>query len=332
MNDSTLQPGSPSPRERGDAAVSTAYTSSSSVGGRGGRLDEDRSRPTGFVRPTGERAVRALAALDDDRLADAETHITALPDSPAGECAWKLQLGGLLEVARSDLAAAVPLFLQAASAALIHAYGHTEDCDTDAMRLAAWAVEKVGEVYRRQDCPCSAEEAHMTAFRLRSEHGSSAEMWETAVSLGLDAALAGRWVDAARWHRIAIDLGSRAAEEPAHKKAVAWTHLVNTLISDGHFEDSVAAARTARDLWREHDVGAVMAARADVNLGHALLRFGESLHDVDTSRCRSVLGEALQWLTGAREALLAFGPVYAADADWCHQQVDFAQRMIDVMD
>ena len=42
------------------------------------------------------------------------------------------------------------------------------------------------------------------------------------------------------------------------------------------FEDTVAAARTAREWWHEHDITAVTAARADMKLGHALLRLAAS--------------------------------------------------------
>ena len=333
MSESSSQTRSSESKRRDEPREEPACPQASTAGGWLQRLtNEERVRPSGFSRPTSERAIRALKALEDDRLVDAEAHITALSESPPGEHAWKCRLGGLLAVARGDSAAAVALFLQAASSALVQAYGREDGCDADAFRLCASALEKVGELYRRQDRADDATQMHMAALRLRSEHGSFAELWESAVSLGLDADLGRRLTDAAKWHRTAIDLGSRANEGAARKKAIASTHLSKTLMSDGRYEEGVAVARGARELWREHDVGAVWAARADLNLGHALLEFGGSLHDRDAARAGTILNEALGWLTGALKELHAFGSEYTADADWCGEQIDFAKRLLDSLD
>ncbi|UCC31990.1 MAG: hypothetical protein JSU86_06860, partial [Phycisphaerales bacterium] len=48
------------------------------------------SRPTGVVQPTHERAARALTALEQKRISDAEEHIAAVPDSSMTDRAWKL--------------------------------------------------------------------------------------------------------------------------------------------------------------------------------------------------------------------------------------------------
>ena len=64
-----------------------------------------------------------------------------------------------------------------------------------------------------------------------------------------------------------------------------------------------------------------------MKLGYALLRHGESLHDSDPQRAKAVLAEAIDDLTTAHESLLAFGPACAADAHWCVEQKDFAERL-----
>ena len=138
MSESPSQTRSSESKRRDEPPEEPACPQASTAGGRPQRLtNEERVRPSGFSRPTSERAIRALKALEDDRLVDAETHITALSESPAGEHAWKCRLGGLLAVARGDSAAAVALFLQAASSALVQAYGREDGCDADAFRLCA---------------------------------------------------------------------------------------------------------------------------------------------------------------------------------------------------
>ena len=64
-----------------------------------------------------------------------------------------------------------------------------------------------------------------------------------------------------------------------------------------------------------------------MNLGYALLRHGEALHDGDPAQAIGVLTQAIDYLTAAHESLLAFGSDHAADAQWCSEQKDFAQRL-----
>jgi hypothetical protein len=290
------------------------------------------ARPAGFVKPQSERGVRALKALEDGRLADAETNIAAITDSPPDEYAWKCHLGGLLAAARCDPTAALPLFLQAAGSALVEAYGRVSECDCESLRLAASALDKAGALYRRYDRPADATQAHAAALQLRKAHGSVEEEWETAVNLGLDADLARRYADAAAWHRTAVELGSRASEESARLRAIASSHLSKTLLADEDFQGSVAAARDAGELWRKHDAGELSAIRAELNLGHALLKLGESLHGDDVARARSALDEALTSLNGASKELAAFGPQCGPDVKWSEEQIDFAKRLLDSLD
>ncbi len=163
---------------------------------------------------------------------------------------------------------------------------------------------------------------------MREQHGSFDELWETAVELGLDADVARRYEDAQHWHRAAIESAERVDEEAKRKQAIAWTNLSTSCTQGGLHDEAVSAARTARDFWREHDVGAVSTAQADLKLGSALLKQGESLHERGDKLARPALDEAGKWLTTAREALLAFGMDHAAEVRLCLEQKDFARRLL----
>jgi len=197
----------------------------------------------------------------------------------------------------------------------------------ESFRLAARALEKAGWLYRHQDRPDRAYHSHLSAYHIRNEHGSFEETWETATSLGHDADLAGKHADCQSWHRIAIQAAARAAEEPERRQAISFTNLSLSLIKSNLHEDAVAAARTARHWWHKHDMGSSAAARADLILGHALLRHGERLCEAGNTNAQAVLDDAMQLLTSAREALSAFGDDTSADVRWCDEQTDFAQRL-----
>ena len=296
------------------------------------RETDSDSRPKGFVRPTHERAVRALAALQDARLADAEKHVIAIPDSPMDNRAWKLYLRGLTAIQKREFADAETLLLQAAATASIWAWSMEDGTAAEGLRLLASCLEKTGLLYRRSDRPDDAYTTHLAALHLRCAHGSIDERWETLVSLGLDADVARRYADAENWYRRALSDGARADEEAERKQAAAWSHLAVCLTAVGRHEEAVHAARTARDFWRAHDPGATAVAKADLALGHALLQHGESLYADDSERTRLILHEARDWLTAAHESLLAFGPECAADAGGCQEQLDFAGRLLASLD
>lgn len=205
--------------------------------------------------------------------------------------------------------------------------GVPNDASAEALDLAAAALQKAGLVYRRQDRPHHAYRAHLAAFSLRAVAARPEQTWETAISLGIDADLARRFAVGRMWHRAAIAYGAASAEASDRKQGMAYNNLAGSLIDSGDFADAVEAARHARDHWHRHDLGAVTAARADMNLGYALLRLGASRHDADARGAAGVLDEALTWLASAHEALLAFGVEAAADAEWCAEQRDFAQRL-----
>jgi len=284
-------------------------------------------RPIGPVQPEEESTVRAMRALERGRLGEAEKYIDLIPDSEPVGHTWKLFVQGLLAVERGDLAFAGPLLLQVASQASHEGEALQTPFDLTMLRLSARALEKVGWIYRRQDRPDDAYRTHRLAYDIRAKHGSFEEVWEAATSLGLDADLARRYEDGQAWHRVAIEAGGHAAEQPQRKRAVAWTNLAASLTKSGSHDRAVEAARTARSWWHKHDITAVSAARADMILGGTLLKQGEALHGSDPERAGTVLEEATEWLTASREALLAFGPDNAVDADWCDQQADFARRL-----
>jgi tetratricopeptide (TPR) repeat protein len=289
---------------------------------------EVQNRPGGFPVPPDPRLVRARRALKERRIKDAEKLISSIGDDPdAARSAWTTLLSGLIALERSDLASAGPSLALAAFRAIQEPASGPQD-ERDGYRLAAWALEELGVVFRRQDHPEQAYRVHLEAYRQRDAHGSFDELWETAVSLGLDAHLTGNHEDAARWHEQAIELAEKTTDQAQRKQAVAWTHLASSLTAWGHHDDAVDAARRALEFHRAHDPAAPTAAQAEMNVGYALLKQGESLHDIDAEHAAVVLKRAINGLEAAHEALCAFGAETAADAQWCDEQLDFARRLL----
>jgi len=285
--------------------------------------------PTGWVQPTHERALLALKAINESRWSDADKHVAAIPESPLYDYAWKVYLAGRLAAERHDFPAAEARFLEAASAALVSGLADEKNVSTDAMRLGAAAMEKLGCAYRRQERLDDAHHSHRAAYCLRQEHGSFDERWETAMSLAVDCTVARRHDEAQRWCRVAIGLAAAASDQPAAKQAQAWSRLSAALTALGRHEEAVAAARTARDFWRMHDIAAVTAARADLEVAQALMKFGESVYERDATAARTILSEALECLTTAAEELPPFGPEAADDVRRSAELTDFARRLLD---
>jgi len=285
--------------------------------------------PTGWVQPTHERALLALKAINESRWSDADKHVAAIPESPLCEYAWKAYLAGRLAADRHDFPAAEARFLEAASAALVSGLGDEKHVSTDAMRVGAAAMEKMGCAYRRQERLDDAHRSHRAAYRLRQEHGSFDERWESSMSLTVDCAVAQRYDEAQRWCRVAIDLAAAASDHPAAKQAQAWSRLSAVLTALGRHDEAVAAARTAREFWRKHDIAAVTAARADLEVAQALMKFGESVYERDAKAARTILSEALESLATAAEELPPFGPEAAADVRRSAELTEFARRLLD---
>jgi len=293
--------------------------------------DSQRStdRPTGHVQPTNERAVLALKAINEARWPDAEKHIAAIPESPLGEYAWKMYLAGLLAGERNEFPKSETALLASASAALVVGFADEKSVSTDALRLGAAAMEKLGYAHRRQERLVDAYHAHLAAYRLREELGSLDERWETAMSLAVDCTVARRDDEARRWCRAAIDLAVNTLEQPGAKQAQSWCRLATALTSLDRHEEAVAAARTAREFWRKHDRSAVTAARADLDLAHALVESAKSLYESNAAQARTLLEEALAFLTTAADELPPFGAEAADDVRRCTEQSDFARRLLD---
>ncbi len=293
---------------------------------------EEALRPTGWVEPEHERARLALVALRDSRIEDAARHAQAAPVATALDRTWKSLLGGLVAVARDELRNAEHHLLEASTLACVSALGADESNQIEAWRLAGRTLHHLGWVYRRQDRLAEASHMHLAAHRLRDKCGSLEEIWETAIELGLDYDLARKYEEGGRWHRIALQAAEQAASQSDHKQAVAWSYLASSCTNDGRHDEGVSAARSARDCWRAHNIGAVTAAQADVKLGTALLKKSEMLCDRVDEMAGTVLTEAVEWLTTARDALLAFGGEHTDEARRCDEQIDFARRLLTTLE
>ena len=294
-------------------------------------------RASGFLKPSHERGLRALAAIAEKRFRDAVAHIDAIPDTCWIDRAWKLILRGWVALERGECALAESVLVQAYGLILLNT-GDRSGCVEGAGaadvlgeprpgRLTALALEKLGVAYRRLDDPKSAEQVHRATYELRLEEGSPEELWETATSLGMDAGVAGRFEPAAAWHRIAIEHGLCATEEPSRLAAVSWQHLSQSLTGAEKHDEAVDAAEKAREHWHRHEPGALQAAKADLVLGQALLRGGEALFSRDPSATKGMLVKSIAFLAEAHESLLAFGAEGRADATMCMEQKDFAERL-----
>lgn len=311
----------------------------------------DEVRPVGRLVPADERGRRALAALRERRLADARRHLESRPAVGPDGVAWKLLLQGWLHLEEGRTVQAETTLVRAVCAATISAHGRVHESCTDdgatvsasadggsAWRLLAECLHVLGRVYRRQDQPVAAREAHGAALQLCERCGSFEEVWDALISLGLDADLAGEREEAVRHYQRAEEAGGRCAEEPLHKQAVAVSHAAGALSVEGRHAEAVAAARAARELWRRHDVAGVGFARSGLQLGRTLLRWGEALLCASAAEdsggsageWRSpaeIVGEAVSTLGAARDALLAFGPAQHGEAQECAELCDFAGRL-----
>lgn len=290
-------------------------------------MTERRSRPVGFIRPADALAGRALAALEEMRLDDADKLLSRLEDGPGVYKAWNMLLRGMLAVRRQEFATAESLLMSSATWAWV-AILDPDGARPDSARLAARALTEAGLFYRRRDNPEEALSLHEAAHRLREEYGSFEESWDSALGCAVDADLARRRDDAREWFHMAIDNGAKAEEESDTKQAQAWSALSKSLVDSGEYAEGVDAVRRSRELWRSHDIGSLSAARADLHLGNALLRWGESLYEDDGERASSILREALDCFDPTHEALLAFGPPAAADARWCLEQKEFVEKLL----
>jgi len=282
-----------------------------------------RTRPTGFVAPSDDDARRALQAIEEDRLADADRIVGRMSPTAGDTVVWKFLVEGMLAAAHGDFARAEPSLWQAATWALLADEGH----HTDARRLAARALEQIGRMRRRRDRASEAEPIHRRALQIRETHGSFEEMWESTMSLGFAAEFARRADDALEWFRRAVTLGEQCTDEPHQKQARAWGARGAALLDASRFAEAVEACAMAHDAWRSADAGCLDTARAAAKLAHAVLKRAESIHADTPAESARLLDEAIARLTETNETLLAFGPAAAPDAHWTAEQLDFAKRL-----
>lgn len=305
-------------------------------------------RPIGMVAPDDEYARRALKAIEADRLDDAARNVESIAPTSRLADAWKPLLLGLIASADREDTHAEPLLWRAATWALLD-----EGPPAEPRRLAARAIEQIGWILRHRDRPADAEPMHARALEVRQAGGSFEEQWESTMSMGRVCQLTRRADEALDWFNRAAQLGAKSADQPEKKQAMAWSACGATLLEAGRFEHAVDAHQRACDAWRTHDPGAIDTARADARLAHAMLKRAESIlpaqpvpepsHEpapADAAIGRPPTGEAagqcelarlldetIARLTATHEALLAFGPDAEADAVWTAEQLDFANRL-----
>ncbi len=145
--------------------------------------------------------------------------------------AWRLVLEGELRFAKGDLGPAESRFMQAAVVALACGTGFQQvgraspavppsdenvgrsptyqALPSPNLRLAAYALDRAGCVYRRLDQPGDAVIVHEQAYSLRQQAGSFEELAQSASNLGLDADMRPRFDEARKWHGIAVENARR---------------------------------------------------------------------------------------------------------------------------
>jgi len=284
--------------------------------------------PSGRLQPSHPRAVRALRAIQDGRLQDADENVDAIPDTPSDLQAWKAYVRGLVAAARNQWGEVETLAQRAVSLAVSSFLVALDDEGHRAERLVGCVFELVGLAYRRQDRPGEAYTAHGAAYRIREKIGSTEELWETAISLGLDAVLWRKVETAVRWFRIAAEVGTFCDDAPLVKAATAYSHISSNLMSIGAFDDAIAASRTACELYRRHDPGSADVPVADLGMGKALLRKAEALQNEKPKAAISSLHEAIDVFHDATESLAAFGPAQDHDYQRGVEQWELARRLL----
>lgn len=275
-------------------------------------------RPTGFVQPEHDRARRALVALQDERLADAETNITAIGDDTDANRAWACYLTGRLAARREQVGAAIEQFQTCCAVT-------REQFELSRLEAASW--ECLGVLHRRREESVQAAEAHDRAYRLRLEVGSAEECWESAHSLALTEGLRGRRDQADQWFGEALRWAQQIPDGPDRYRAMSLAARAELELQAARMPQAVQAARQALDAQCRYNRGGVDAVRAELSLGHVLLRAAESLLATDPAGASDMLDEARERLQSARDGLLAFGLNADPDSRWCDELLDFAGRL-----
>lgn len=277
------------------------------------------------VEPTHERAIRALKALDEGRWVDARKNADALPDVPIAELAWKTYLRGRVHLALNELKQAEVALERTAALAMEWAPpSENTGSRFDAIRLSAEALEHLGRVYRRGERGERAIRAHLAAYRLRCEHGSAFEPWESAESLAVDYSLRGEFVEAKSWYERAIGHALSAGVE-CQAKSLGGLSAVQ--LAQGDSQAATEAARAACELWRNHSAGSVTRFLAEKQLGLCALRQAEARFEADPLRAGELVAGAIAVLAVAHREIAAFGAEASEEARECAELLDFARRL-----
>jgi tetratricopeptide (TPR) repeat protein len=282
--------------------------------------------PPAGPQPAHERAQRALKALDEDRLPDARMNTQAIAEDADADRAWKRHLEGLIAFREGELSAAVTLLERAAAVALQCAV-RSADGDSDMVRLAARSLLQVGCAQRRRERLTEAIRAHQAAHRLGAECGTTEDRWRNEMEIGLDDHLLGRLDRAADWFRRAIESAKGAADAPHARQARAWARLCAALSALARLDESLDAARQARDAWLAHDPGCLERFRAEAHVAAALLALAQERLDTPP-QARTLIDEAVDLLSRARAELAAFGDDTRDEVLSCDERLDFARRLL----
>jgi tetratricopeptide (TPR) repeat protein len=286
--------------------------------------------PLDAQRPPCGHAVRALAAIEGNRLDEAEKAVAIAREATFLDRAWKRFLHGRLAFERVRLAVAEACLHQAASFAhLATASAGNENERAQSVRLAVSAWHQLGRVYRRLERLDDARSVHLAVWCFRERLGTTHERWETALELALDEDLAGRWTEAEQWYEAALAIAESAEPFLPALAAEAWGRLALTRMHAGRFDVAVAAADAACKFWRRHDPGCVEAALADARHAEALLKQGEFLLEQGDVSAASILDAAGRAFAAASTSLLAFGGEIETHAQSCLAQRDFTARLLE---
>lgn len=284
-------------------------------------------RPLGRVQPDDPTAARAVRAIAEQRLRDADAHIARLPDWPAEALAWKHLLKARAALLRHDWADGAREALAAAGAGRLIG----SEPSSRAGRIIADALNVLGECRRREESLPAAEAAHRAAYELDRQSGSELECAESAAAVGSTLLLRGDMDGALEWHELSLD-HARAEPECADGRSIqrdCRARVRVAMLAAGRFAQAVQVARDALARARSLDPGAIDSAEALSHLGEALLDHGQQEHESRPTAARGTIAEAAATLAAAAHELRAFGGSHQETAQACEDRADFARRLLE---
>jgi tetratricopeptide (TPR) repeat protein len=283
------------------------------------------THPSGRLLPENDCALRAIKALDENRLDDAAKHISSIPDNAPLNRAWKQFLSGKLAWQQHDL----PLAETQLKIALetVDSIERSIPDQGDSHRLPAIIHELLGTVLRRQDRLCESLLCHQKAYQMRREHGSAQELFESASSLGVTYHVLRNFSEAARWFERSKQHAESCPTDNRAFIAEAQTNLATVFEHEGHHQGALFAARTARNIWYDIEPSSPQCLLADVSLGSKLLNLGQEYLESADPRAGEVLSEAIRLLNECDIALRAYGDEHREIAAVLSEKIDFANRL-----